>query len=106
MTYRHRGKTCAGSEFADPLHLSNGIATLPLGFDKYGRLDLKPCCIAQVVRRQVIAPDCRVVSIAKGDLRLIAKPGQIVRFQIPEMLMRIDDGDIEQSALLLLIRAC
>ena len=100
MADGNRRQAGVSSQLPDPAHFSNGVATVPFRFDEHGRFDPKLTRVAQIISREVIPLDRAVIAVAKRNLRLIAQPRQIVGIQIPEMLMGIDDGNLEQSVLL------
>ncbi len=57
------------------------------------RLDhLMRADVGEVVGRQIAPPDRPVVAVTERNRRLVAQPGVVVRFDVPEVLVRVDDG--------------
>src|SRR5262245_1436480 len=76
----------------DPAGLADRIGAIPFRFDMHGLYDAVSRRVAAIIGRQVVALDRRIIAVAERDGNRIAKPGVIIPAEIPEMLMRVDDG--------------
>jgi len=79
-------------DFFDPARLAQRIGAIPFGFDVEGLDDAVARTVAAIIGGQVIAPDRRIIAIAERNGDRIAQPGVIIPVEIPEMLVRVNDG--------------
>jgi len=79
-------------DLLDPVRLAHRIGAIPFGLDVDGLDNAVPRHVAAIIGRQVVAPDRRIIAVTERNGHRIAKPGVIIPAEIPEVLMRIDDG--------------
>ena len=77
-----------------PRAFGDEIVLVPFAFHRHGADDVVTAGNAAIVRRQEVTPDGGIVPVAKRDHGLVAQPRMRVVRQIPEMMMRIDNGQI------------
>ena len=93
VPHRHGGEAGLGSELRQPARLADGIGTIPFRLDVHGADDAMAAGVGAIVRRQVGAAERAVVAVAEHH-RLILQPGIGVALEVPEMLVRVDNGEI------------
>ena len=72
---------------AEPESLAEAVVRAPQGFDMRRRDDIVSPGVAEIILRQVVAPQWREVADA-------SEPRVTPEFQVPEMVMRIDDRTV------------
>src|SRR5438067_11182866 len=77
-----------------PARLARRVGRIPQRLLMHGLDDVQPTRVTQVVRWQVVALERCVIAVTEVHGVGIAQPGIIVARQIPEMLVRIDNGEV------------
>ena len=75
----------------EPLRLVERTVRIPGGLDVYGRDDVVSFGVVEIVSRQVVAPQRGDIAGTVGGGR---EPGMAVEAEVPQMMMRIDDGAV------------
>ena len=85
-------QTLARGPFVDPARFADRLARIPLGFD-VDRLDyIKPRCVAVIIGQEIGASDRCIVAVAEGAKRRDREPRMCVEAEVPEVMVRIDNG--------------
>jgi hypothetical protein len=85
-------------DLLQPSGFADEVLRVPLGLDVHGLDDVVPGRVAQIVARQIAAPQGAVVAVAERDRGLVAQPRQVVALEVPEVLVGVDDGQFSHDA--------
>ena len=90
------GKAVLRIDLVQPGGLFDLLVAVVFRFDMHRLHDAEGLRVAPVIFRQVAAPDPQIVAEDFAALGLVGQPGIIVAFEVPQMMVGVDDVQILQ----------
>src|ERR1700687_5538333 len=87
------GKAIPLMDAGDPTGLADLVGAVPFSFAMHRRQHIVAGGVAPVILGQIVAPDRAVVAHEKIMARLADEVRMLLLRQVPQMMVRIDQGD-------------